>query len=331
MSTIPSEDAILALIDKYFPASANGVYLGRGDDCAILKSATPVCASTDLFLEDRHFRLAYFEPEEIGHKALAVNISDLAAMGAKPVSFQLGLGAPDWVDMPWLERFFQGMSALANTENIALSGGDISLASSLQIAITVLGQQLEGCNLLIRGGCMPGDAIFIIGKIGLARVGLNQMELSGREAMKSWPESCQALLKPMPKTDAGLMLARAAFNARPPALMDISDGICRDLPRLLGHKTNKAGLGAWLDPPEGSLPVEVIRHAEDLGLDPWIEAYLGGDDYALLGSCAPDMAGVLHSAIPGFTRIGEVTNTGKIYLWDRDLTGLSGFDHFANE
>lgn len=329
MPTLPSEDAILTCIDKYFSSSHPGILLGRGDDCAIFQAGAKICASTDLFLEGTHFRRAYFEPGEIGHKALAVNISDLAAMGARPVAFQLALGLPEWTDMPWLEQFLRGMAALADSEGIALSGGDLSLASSLQIAITVFGQRQDSCNLLARGGSMPGDAIFIVGKLGLARTGLNEMELCGRDALRDWPEACAALLAPKPQTAAGLMLARAAYNARPPALMDVSDGLGRDLPRLLGHTGNKTGLGAWLNPPQAVLQTEVKRHAEDLGLDPWIETYLGGEDYALLGACASDMVGALHAAIPGFCRIGEVTDTGRIYLWDHDMTGFSGFDHFA--
>ncbi len=329
MSNFPSEDAILACIDRHFPNFGQSLILGRGDDCTIFQTSAPVCVSTDLFLEDYHFRHAYFKPDDIGHKALAVNISDLAANGAKPIAFQLALGIPEWVDMPWLENFLDGMAKLAEAENIALSGGDISLASSLQIAITVFGQQQDGCHLLTRGGSMPGDAIFIVGKLGLARTGLNELELLGRDAMRVWPEACAALLRPVPQTAAGLMLARAANNARPPALMDVSDGLGRDLPRLLGHSASKPGFGAWLNPPPSLLQSEVSRHAEDMGLDPWIEMYLGGEDYALLGACASDMVSALHAAIPGFCRIGEVTATGKIYLWDRDMTAFSGFDHFA--
>lgn len=329
MPYLLSEDAILACIDRYFDNSHSSILLGRGDDCAIFQSSAPVCASTDLFLEDAHFRRSYFTPAEIGHKALAVNISDLAAMGARPVAFQLALGLPDWLDAAWLENFLQGMAAIASSEGIVLSGGDLSLASSLQITITVFGQQQDGSHLLARGGSMPGDAIFIVGKLGLARAGLNQLELCGRDAISEWPEACEALLMPRPQTSAGLMLARAGHNARPPALMDVSDGLGRDLPRLLGHGTRKSGLGAWLDPPQAVLQNEVKRYAEELGLDAWAETYLGGEDYALLGTCAADMVAPLHAAIPGFCRIGEVTDTGRIYLWDRDMTGCAGFDHFA--
>lgn len=324
MLNLPSEAAILACIDRHFDNVNPGVLLGRGDDCAIFQSTSPICASTDIFLENVHFRTSYFEPEEIGYKALAVNISDLAAMGARPVAFQLGLGLPAWIDMPWLERFFEGMSDLAKAQNILLSGGDLSFSSSLHLAITVFGQEQDSCNLLVRGGSMPGDAIFTIGKLGLARAGLNELELQGRSAIAQWPEACEAHLKPVPQTAAGLMLARAAFNARPPALIDVSDGLAQDLPRLLGSK----GLGAQLRPPENLLPAEVKRYAEDRGLNPWLEMYLGGEDYALLGACAPDMLPALHAAIPGFCHIGEVTNSGRIYLWDMDMTEIAGFDHF---
>lgn len=101
-----SEDSILACLARHFPATHPSLLLGRGDDCAVFRAGTPLCVSSDLFLEDVHFRRSYFTPEEIGHKALAVNVSDIAACGGRPVAFTLALGLPDDVDAAWLDRFF---------------------------------------------------------------------------------------------------------------------------------------------------------------------------------------------------------------------------------
>lgn len=328
-STRPtSESSILECIDRHFPDSHSRIEIGRGDDCAVFKAGSQLCVSTDLFHEDIHFRRSYFEPEEIGHKSLAVNISDIAAMGAKPVAFTLGLGLPAWASSAWLDRFFTGMADLASQEGVALAGGDISRAGKLQIAITVFGESLAGHSLLLRGGSMPGDAIFIIGKPGLARAGFQQLEQMGRHALEEWPEACAAHLRPSPQTEAGLMLSRAAFNSRPPTLMDVSDGLASDLPRLLGHSAASAPLGAEIEIPADMLHPEVLRHAELRGRDPVFEAFAGGEDYALLGACAQDMASSLHAAIPGFRKIGRVTDTGNIYCNGVDITGLTGFDHF---
>lgn len=138
-----SEDGILACLARHFPQTHASLLLGRGDDCAVLKAGRPLCVSSDLFLEDIHFRRSYFSPEDMGHKALAVNVSDLAACGSRPLGFTLCLGLPDWVDMAWLEAFFSGMAALAGQQRMALAGGDLSRCRQLHICVTVWGETAE--------------------------------------------------------------------------------------------------------------------------------------------------------------------------------------------
>ena len=319
-----SEDSILACLARHFPATHPSLLLGRGDDCAVLGVSGPLCVSTDLFMEDVHFRRSYFTPEEIGHKALAVNVSDIAACGGRPLAFTLALGLPDDVDALWLDRFFSGMAALAQEQRLALAGGDLSRSPFLHVSITIWGESYTGGDFLVRGGSMPGDSLFVVGRPGLARVGLQVLEKEGRAALEHWPAACAAHLLPVPQVDAGLMLARAGANARPPALMDLSDGIMRDLPRLLGRTgesrarregdtgtATDSGLGAAILLPQGMLHPEVVRHARENGLNPVHEALLGGEDYALLGSCAPDMLPILHAAIPGFMSIGTITDDAE--------------------
>ncbi|MBO4300647.1 MAG: thiamine-phosphate kinase [Desulfovibrio sp.] len=333
-----SEDGILVMLNRHFPATHASLLLGRGDDCAVVDGKGPLAVSSDIFLEDVHFRRRYFMPEEVGYKALAVNISDLAACGARPKGFELCLGLPENVDATWLEAFFSGMAELAKRYNMVLAGGDLSRSPTVHIAISVWGEPAVRDGFLVRGGSMPGDVIFVVGKLGLARVGLHVLEDSGREATKDWPDACAAHLRPEPQVDAGLMLARAGFNARPPALMDISDGLIRDLPRLLGlsgglRATGQAhggSLGAEIVLARGQLHPEVIRHAVNLGRDPVRETLLGGEDYALLGSCAPDMLPSLNAAIPGLFSLGVVTTGGNILCNNEVLDVSSGFDHFNN-
>ena len=276
-----SEDGILACLGRHFPLTHPALLLGRGDDCAVLRAGRPLCMSSDLFLEDVHFRRAYFGPADIGHKALAVNVSDLAACGARPQAFALNLGLPDWVDMAWLDSFFSGMAALAGQYRMALAGGDLSRCSTLHVSVTVWGETAEQGAFLARGGAMPGDILFVVGPLGLARVGLTVLEETGVEALQAWPGACAAHLRPQPQVDAGLMLARAGFNARPPALMDLSDGLVRDLPRLLGlcgeqaatgHGAGNHVLGASLVLPQGLLHPELLRFAGARGKNPVHEA-----------------------------------------------------------
>lgn len=328
-----SEDAILDLIDRHFDKTHPALALGRGDDCAIFNSTGNLCASSDMFLEDIHFRRSYFYPYELGHKALAVNISDLAGFGAKPLTFTLCLGLPEWVNMVWLDSFFRGMGALAAKHRMALAGGDLSRSSMLFIAISIFGEAPENCAFLTRKGARPGDIIFVVGELGLARAGLHALEAEGREAIPLWPNACRAHLAPEPQVGAGLMLARAGFNSRPPALMDLSDGIARDLPRLLamGEEKNGKCPGARIKLGENMLHPEVCGQARANGRDPLLEAALGGEDYALLGACAPDLYHSLQSAIPGLWKLGEITEEPGIFLNDRNLAGISGFDHFERK
>lgn len=325
---VPSENAILQLIDAHFPNSHANMELGRGDDCAVFAPGQKLCASSDLFLEDAHFRKSYFSPEDTGYKSLAVNLSDLAAMGAKPVSFLMNLGIPAGLDLPWLGQFFRGMAQLADKFGIMLAGGDISAAEKLHISITIFGQQPENCVFLRRGGIMPGDALFLVGEIGLARLGLLKLEEMGRNAMLQWPAACMSHLRPTPQIDAGLMLARVGHNSRPPALMDLSDGLAADLPRLLRPTRGASTLGASLAISSSMLHQEVLADAAQTGADAALNAFLGGEDYALLGACAPDILPVLKAAIPGLRPLGEVTRADRIVLNGEDVTGITGFDHF---
>ncbi len=327
-SALVSEDAVLARINNFFPASHPSLLLGRGDDCAAIKCDGLLCLSTDLFIEDTHFRRSYFTPQEIGHKALAVNLSDLAACGARPMGFSLGLGLPPDVDFAFIDAMFESMSRLAQSHRLALTGGDMSRSPNLSISITIFGEVSGPGKYLTRGGAMPGDSIFIIGQLGLASVGLAMLEQEGNAAREAWPASCAAHLKPMPLVDEGLIIAKAMQYGRPVVLMDVSDGLARDLPRLLGLPGG-GWLGAELVMPEALLHPEVIRYARQHHHSALEYAFGGGEDYALLGACSPDLLPALHAALPHMTTIGNITDTGQIRLNGGLMETGAGFDHFA--
>lgn len=335
--TALSEDFLLRTLGRYFPVQHPSLLLGRGDDCCVLRATQPLCVSADLFLEDVHFRNSYFTPHEVGHKSLAVNISDLAACGARPTAFTLCLALPPSIQMSWLEDFFAGMGELAQQHRMVLAGGDLSRADKVHISITVWGESTSNGTYLTRGGSMPGDSLFVIGELGLARAGLHILEAQGRAALGEWPQACAAHLKPQPQVDAGLTLARLGGGSRPPVLMDVSDGLARDVPRLLGlsgvfamqaQGPSAGGLGAEIILPEGLLHPELIAYARGQGLHPVNEAYLGGEDYALLGACAPDLLPPLHAALPHLHSIGTVTDTGTILCNNAPAPAGTGFDHF---
>ncbi len=350
-----SEDEILACIHSLFPNKHKAMPLGRGDDCAVMATAGKICVSTDLFLEDVHFRRSYFTPEEIGHKALAVNVSDIAAMGAKPLAFSLGLMLPKDVERGYVEAMLGGMAALASRYDLALSGGDISRAASLGFSITIYGeaQGISG-EFLQRGQCREGDIVFVIGDVGLARVGLLSMEDMGREACSLYPAACQAHLLPRPLVEAGTALASyheavtklATINL---SLMDLSDGLARDLTRLLGSG-NAEQFGADIELKDDMLHAELLAFAhaelskdgipssEDVHKLAIYHAFMGGEDYGLLGTCPPEHFDGLSAHLtrvhhgmksPQVHRLGVVTR-GPLRLNGR-IVNDAGFDHFAQK
>lgn len=368
MTRLSSEDDFLAAIDRHFTNAHPHLCVGRGDDCAVIACPPRMAVSTDLFNEHSHFRTSYFTPGDIGHKALAVNISDLAACGARPLGFSLALTAPADLSREFCDEMLGAMAALAREHDMALSGGDLTRGDALSLCITVWGGPAprsahaagvgaggvsDGSGgvvdaasggervgthphpaaggtspFLRRGGCQPGDQLFLVGQVGLARVGLLALESMGAEAARLYPEACRAHLRPRPQVAAGLALAAicGTGDARI-ALMDVSDGLARDLPRLIGADRG-SGLGAELVVDPETLPGEVRAYALANDLDPVDMAFTGGEDYALLGCCRPAMFEAVRAAVPGLIPLGQVTADGVVQV-NGDLPASAGFDHFS--
>jgi thiamine-monophosphate kinase len=374
MSKIASEDQILSIIDELFPRVHPGLILGRGDDCAEFFSASPLAISSDLFLEHAHFRRSYFTAKEVGHKALAVNLSDLAAAGAYPLGFSLALICPPDLEVEWLQTMFEGMAELAGESGIALTGGDISAGAALGFSITAWGGAKVKApvspsqGLFLRRGAWAGDVLFLLSpqnlqeccSLGLARLGLEVLEKYGRAAIQKYPEACAALLTPKPMLEAGQVMSGMILE---PAVqdfcvaikaMDLSDGLRRDLPRLLGGLKQQRAAGAVFNH-----ECSQVEGAVDLGaeltfgvkeLHPDLMAYhgdaeqkiismalSGGDEYALLCACAPDKMDALRNALgscknrPFIQILGHVVEKPGI-RWQgvdvKDILPGAGFDHF---
>ena len=342
---LASEDDFLALIAASFPAGHPSLILGRGDDCAEIACPAQMAVSTDLFVEDTHFRLRYFTPEEIGHKAIAVNLSDMAAAGARPLGLSVGLTTP----VPFLREtatgLVKGMASIAEKYNVALTGGDLSQGPNLALCVTVWGapggtapdstqanEKTQAASFLRRGPVRAGDALFVCGRLGLARAGLLMLEETGRAAVKTNPAACAAHLAPTPLVDAGLALARL-LPGTVCRLMDVSDGLARDLPRMLCAYGQKAGAEIILDENDVEfLHPEVTAYARSRGISPAAFAFRGGEDYALLGSCAADAFPLVREALEGceypLRRIGTVTGKPGITLNSAPVRD-AGFDHFC--
>ena len=315
---IGSEQEFLALIDRYFPRAHKDLLLERGDDGAVIRCPASLCVSTDLFLEHVHFRRSYFRPEDIGYKALAVNVSDIAAMGARPSGFSLGLMIPSDLEESFFARFFEGMAELCRELDLPLTGGDLSRAPMLGACITIWGDSPSGNPFLTRTRSAPGDSIILCGPVGLARIGLQLLEEGGPAG--EFPEAVSAFLRPRLRVREGLVLNGSGL-AR--SLMDVSDGLAMDLPRLLrGH-------GAEIILAEDALHPELLRFCRGRGLDPFETAFLGGEDYALLGTLKTNDVPQLKRMVPEVVLVGRVREEPGIFRPDGEPVRLHGFDHFT--
>jgi thiamine-monophosphate kinase len=311
------------LIRRYFERPARSALLGAGDDAALVKPAPgmALAVSTDMLLEGRHF-IAGAEPRALGHKALAVNLSDLAAMGAVPRWATLALALPQ-ADEAWLAEFAAGLYALAERFEVDLIGGDTT-RGSLAIAITVLGEVPEG-SALLRSGARPADDIWVSGQLGGAALGLAHLQRRVRLEAQDAAQASGRLNTPEPRVALGQRLRGIASSA-----IDLSDGFAGDLQHVL----ERSSVGAQVHYARLPRPAAFER-LSDRRLQ--AECVLsGGDDYELLFTAAPArraaleaLAGELDIAL---TRVGFIREGAPaLELLDaagRAMPHAGGFDHF---
>ena len=323
------------LIARYFTRPTRRAALGVGDDCALLQPApgTQLAISSDMLVEGRHF-FADADPFALGHKALAVNLSDLAACGATPLAFTLALALPR-ADDAWLEPFSRGLLALADAHGCELVGGDTT-QGPLNICITVFGEVpvVNGkTQALLRSGARPGDDVYVSGTLGDARLALDALRGSVKLPADLLAQARQRLEQPTPRVALGQALRGVASAA-----LDLSDGLLGDLRHIL----KASGTGATLDT---SIAIDLIAACAHpscadglISLEKQLECVLsGGDDYELAFTApvsARDavQAAARHAATP-VTRIGCIDAEPGLRLLDADGQPLgdrfSSFDHFA--
>jgi thiamine-monophosphate kinase len=312
---MPGEFSLIQRFLSAFPRAR--VPVGPGDDCAVLAPTRgALCVTTDAVVEDVHFTRAHFSPEDIGHKALAVNLSDLAAMGAIPRWFVCALALPRTFPERQLLGIARGMSALARAHRIALVGGNFSSARELSITLTAAGELPPGVAPLTRSGARPGDLLYVSGTLGEARLGLEQLRAGQRRTAAILRQK-----RPSPRVALGRLALRHASAA-----LDISDGLAQDL----GHLCEASRVG--VDMELARLPLSpAVRRA--LGPE---GALKGGEDYELLLTIPPARRASFERAC---ARAGErVTPIGKMTAQRnqviRNGTGTlvrppEGFNHFG--
>ena len=314
------------LIKTYFQRPRPGrAVLGIGDDCALLAPSTghQIAISSDMLVEDRHF-FAGADPRMLGHKSLAVNLSDLAAMGARPVAFTLALSLPR-ADPAWLEGFSSGLFALADAHDCELIGGDTT-KGPLNICITVFGELRPG-HALRRAAARAGDDIWISGTLGDARLALAGYwkELALDPSLHE--RAALRMHMPSPRVALGMALARVPIAH---AALDISDGLVGDL----GHILAASQVGATLD--ADALPAGPVLARQAIALRRRFTA-AGGDDYELCFTApVENREAVLEAGRESgtaVTRVGRIEAEPGLRLVDAegkplDL-GLKGWDHFT--
>jgi thiamine-monophosphate kinase len=284
--------------------------LGIGDDAALWKprAGHEVILTCDWFLEGTHFLRDKHPPDTVGWKCLARAVSDIGAMGGAPVCFLLSLALPAGLTGRWLDAFLDGLSRAARSFSCPLVGGDTTRRTEVLINISVVGQVASG-KAVLRSGGRPGDALFVSGRLGEAELGLRLLRKSRRIASdKKQGRLLEKHLYPEPRLALGRWLAEQQLAS---AMMDLSDGLSTDLPRLCASSEVGARIEAAKIPTPRISPSLRGRSLDLLEL-----ALHGGDDYELLFSVSPKQAKRIprwHEGVP-ITRIGEIAKRDSIVL-----------------
>ncbi|MBI3185412.1 MAG: thiamine-phosphate kinase [Myxococcales bacterium] len=312
---MPTEAELIEAFVSAFPRAPPP--LGPGDDCALIpRPRRRECVTTDALVEGVHFTRAQFTPEDVGHKALAVNLSDLASMGARPSWFVCALALPKAVTRGYVVRLARGMSRLARVHRVRLVGGNFTRADELSVTITAAG--LAPPRPLLRSGARAGDLLYVSGTLGDARMGLLQLGTP-----RASPRLASRQKRPQPRLALGLLASRFASGC-----IDLSDGLAQDL----GQLCRSSGVGAEVELERLPLSPELVRAAGGVGPARW-HALAGGEDYELLLSVSPRRAGALEREVrrlSPLTCIGVCVrgNSPRILRAGRAVRARPGFRHF---
>jgi len=324
------ENEIVQLLRKRFGGSGVALAKGIGDDAAVIRTRGTRefwLLTTDLLLENVHFRQDWITARQLGQKALAVNLSDIAAMGGKPRHYVVALGIPAELGERWITQLYERMARLAKRYQVSLIGGDLSRSlSGIHISLTVLGESRKR-RVVYRSGGKPGDHLYVTGLLGKSAAGLALLK-SGKKRGGTSAEraALKAHLEPEPRCEVGLWLAEQELAS---AMMDLSDGLSADLPRMC--RESQTGAEVW------GFRLPVFPASTAWSCDPLAFALNGGEDYELLFAVPQQKAAALEksypSRFPPITAIGRLTKgTGVSWVPAPGKTSrllpARGFDHF---
>ncbi|MGI5213626.1 thiamine-phosphate kinase [Plantactinospora sp. CA-290183] len=292
-------------------ASGPTTLLGPGDDAAVVHAPDGrVVASTDVLVEGRHFRRDWSTAVDIGHRAAAANLADIAAMGAVPTALLVALCVPPDLEVQWAEELADGLAAEAAKVGASVVGGDMSASPTLTIAVTALGD-LGGRAPVVRSGARAGDVVALAGRLGYAAAGYTVLSRGFRTPKML----VEAYRRPEVPYGAGPQGARHGATA----MIDVSDGLLADL----GHVATASRVGIDLRGPAFEVPDQMRDAAHALGVDPFAWILGGGDDHAIVATFPEDLG------LPsGWRLIGHVVHGAGLTLDGRPYKGPTGWDHF---
>ncbi|MCA1726546.1 MAG: thiamine-phosphate kinase [Actinobacteria bacterium] len=331
-----SEDRLIAGLRRLLSGDAPGVDIGVGDDAAVVELGRhPAVLTTDLLVEGVHFRRSATSAHDLGYKAIAVNVSDVAAMGGSPRYATVSLGLRSGEETPFVMELYGGMLEAAEEYGLAVVGGDLSRADRVVISVSLVGEVAKG-RAVARSGARPGDRIVVTGALGAAAGGLQLSEAAPSKVHDAlgaeWArELFAAQARPVARVGEGQTLAQAGATA----MMDLSDGLSLDLSRLCAE----SGVGARVE--RHLLPVAagLFDLQKVLGIDPVELALHGGEDYELLATLPaeavePTLRKLGERFGTSLAEVGEITDqTGVLTLSGDDGAEAPleprGWDHFA--
>ncbi|WGW13052.1 thiamine-phosphate kinase [Saxibacter everestensis] len=292
------EDGVLSRILPLL-TSRGPVVLGPGDDAAVLTVAGDLVVTADALVENHDFVVRWSSGEDVGHKAAAQNLADVAAMGARPVGLLVSLAVPELTDISWLEGLARGLDAECAQLDTSVAGGDLSGAEQIMVSITAFGQ-LEGRQPVRRDGARPGDVVALAGTVGLAAAGLDLLvdDAEQHRADPALAGLIMAQLRPEPPYLSGVAAAEAGASA----MLDVSDGLVKDASRIARASGVRLEIhDAFVDLAERLAPAAKVLGAPALK---WLHG--GGEDHGLLACFPPDVP------LPeGFREIGTVLSASE--------------------
>ncbi|MEU0080655.1 thiamine-phosphate kinase [Micromonospora tulbaghiae] len=301
------------LIDRVTARLAQGrsCLLGPGDDGAVVAAPDRrVVASTDVLVEGRHFRRDWSSARDVGHRAAAANLADIAAMGATPTALLVAFCMPAELDPAWAEELADGLGAEAALVGASVVGGDMSGSPTLTVAVTALGD-LAGRAPVVRSGARPGDVVALAGRTGWSAAGHTVLSRGFRTP--------RLLVEAFRRPEVPYAAGPAAAAAGATAMIDVSDGLLADL----GHVATASGVAIDLSRDAFEVPRQMRDAAQALGVDPYTWILAGGEDHALAATFPAD------AALPdGWRPVGRVAAGAGVTVDGAAYSGPRGWDHF---